>query len=77
MNPLRSEFVFFQIFLQFFKYFFTNIFLIFLQIYFLLDSCIDPMPLDLVRSYIWQLLRGVAYCHSHRVLHRDLKPQVW
>lgn len=22
-----------------------------------------------------QLLRGIAYCHEHRVLHRDLKPQ--
>jgi serine/threonine protein kinase len=21
------------------------------------------------------MLRGVAFCHSHRVLHRDLKPQ--
>jgi serine/threonine protein kinase len=21
-----------------------------------------------------QLLRGVAFCHAHRVLHRDLKP---
>ena len=22
-----------------------------------------------------QLFAGIAYCHSHRVLHRDLKPQ--
>merc|ERR1719228_2232390 len=40
-----------------------------------MDSTVDPMPEDLVRSYIWQLLEGIAYCHSHRVLHRDLKPQ--
>jgi serine/threonine protein kinase len=22
-----------------------------------------------------QLLAGIVFCHSHRVLHRDLKPQ--
>ena len=22
-----------------------------------------------------QMVQGVAFCHSHRVLHRDLKPQ--
>lgn len=22
-----------------------------------------------------QLLQGLAYCHAHNVLHRDLKPQ--
>lgn len=24
---------------------------------------------------MYQLLKGIAYCHSHRVVHRDLKPQ--
>lgn len=29
----------------------------------------------LVRSYLWQLLSAVEACHSHRLYHRDLKPQ--
>ncbi|KAG6487874.1 hypothetical protein ZIOFF_056612 [Zingiber officinale] len=41
-----------------------------------MDSCPelakDPR---LVKTYLYQMLRGIAYCHSHRVLHRDLKPQ--
>ncbi len=28
-----------------------------------------------VKSFLYQLITGVAYCHHHRVLHRDLKPQ--
>lgn len=27
------------------------------------------------QSYLFQLLQGLSFCHSHRVLHRDLKPQ--
>ncbi|XP_029784825.1 cyclin-dependent kinase 3 isoform X3 [Suricata suricatta] len=33
------------------------------------------LPLHLVKSYLFQLLEGVSFCHSHRVIHRDLKPQ--
>eukprot|EP00823_Brevimastigomonas_motovehiculus_P000115 TRINITY_DN10220_c0_g1_i1.p1 TRINITY_DN10220_c0_g1~~TRINITY_DN10220_c0_g1_i1.p1 ORF type:complete len:342 (-),score=87.73 TRINITY_DN10220_c0_g1_i1:121-1146(-) len=29
----------------------------------------------LVKSYMQQVLTGLYFCHSHRVLHRDLKPQ--
>jgi len=29
----------------------------------------------MTKSFLLQLLRGIAYCHQHRVLHRDLKPQ--
>jgi cyclin-dependent kinase len=28
-----------------------------------------------IRKFLGQLCAGVRYCHSHRVLHRDLKPQ--
>lgn len=27
------------------------------------------------QSYLYQLLSGIAWCHTRRVLHRDLKPQ--
>ena len=27
------------------------------------------------QQLMFQLFRGIAYCHEHRVLHRDLKPQ--
>mmetsp|Transcript_12080 Transcript_12080/g.21851 ORF Transcript_12080/g.21851 Transcript_12080/m.21851 type:complete len:233 (-) Transcript_12080:1514-2212(-) len=33
------------------------------------------LSLPQIKSYLYQLLSGIAYSHSHRVLHRDLKPQ--
>ncbi|CDO57706.1 hypothetical protein DV495_004626 [Geotrichum candidum] len=30
---------------------------------------------DMVKQFMIQLIKGIRYCHSHRILHRDLKPQ--
>jgi len=43
-----------------------------------LKKYIDSVPQvhpNLVKSYMYQLVLGMHYCHSRRVLHRDLKPQ--
>lgn len=41
----------------------------------LLDMCEGGLDAPTTKSFLFQLLRGIAYCHQHRVLHRDLKPQ--
>ncbi|KAK0598108.1 hypothetical protein LWI29_031714 [Acer saccharum] len=41
-----------------------------------MDSCTDfTNNPHAIKTFLRQILCGVAYCHSHRVLHRDLKPQ--
>ena len=34
-----------------------------------------PLKPELVKSYLYQILLAIKYCHSRRILHRDLKPQ--
>ncbi len=36
------------------------------------EGALDPL---ICKRFMFQLLRGIAFCHENRVLHRDLKPQ--
>ncbi|XP_067908475.1 cyclin-dependent kinase 16-like [Heterodontus francisci] len=40
-----------------------------------MDDCGNIMNMNNVKIFLFQLLRGLAYCHGRKVLHRDLKPQ--
>ncbi|KAM4661794.1 cyclin-dependent kinase 16-like isoform 2-T2 [Discoglossus pictus] len=40
-----------------------------------LDDCGNVITMHNVKLFLFQLLRGLSYCHRRKVLHRDLKPQ--
>jgi serine/threonine protein kinase len=40
-----------------------------------LDLADTGLAPQLVKSNLFQMLSGLAFCHANRVIHRDLKPQ--
>ena len=34
-----------------------------------------PLKPELFKSYLYQLILAIRYCHSRKILHKDLKPQ--
>lgn len=40
-----------------------------------LDTYGGDLDVPTIKQLMYQLLKGIAFCHEHRVLHRDLKPQ--
>merc|ERR1711892_997093 len=40
-----------------------------------MKSCQYMLSANCIKSFTYQMLNGLAWCHSHRIFHRDLKPQ--
>merc|ERR1711935_472077 len=40
-----------------------------------MKSCQYKLSANCIKSFTYQMLNGLAWCHSHRIFHRDLKPQ--
>lgn len=40
-----------------------------------INPVLIKVKLRLIKSFTYQLLQGINYCHQKKILHRDLKPQ--
>ena len=36
---------------------------------------LNQLKLFILQSYLYQMTNAIYFCHSRRILHRDLKPQ--
>jgi serine/threonine protein kinase len=40
-----------------------------------LDKHRDMMTPQQIKSFLYQLIAAIDFCHSKRIIHRDIKPQ--
>nr|XP_005485709.1 cyclin-dependent kinase-like 2 [Zonotrichia albicollis] len=40
-----------------------------------LEDSPNGLDFERVRKYLFQIMRAIAFCHSHNIIHRDIKPE--
>ncbi|XP_037991489.1 cyclin-dependent kinase-like 2 [Motacilla alba alba] len=40
-----------------------------------LNDSPNGLDCERVRKYLFQIMRAIAFCHSHNIIHRDIKPE--
>ncbi|XP_041365004.1 cyclin-dependent kinase-like 2 isoform X2 [Gigantopelta aegis] len=40
-----------------------------------LEKCPNGLDENTCRKILWQVLKGIEFCHLHNIIHRDIKPE--